>query len=358
MVYDGAAVKAGDLVLRIADRSTMWADLQVYEQDLPFIRIGQRASVTLTSQMGKAVEGEVSFIHPHLDMMTRSAKVRVVLPNVAHQLHEGMYVSATLDATIAQNALLVPREAIIDTGVRQIAFVSVGPGSFEPREVKVGSGDNAGSIEVLSGLSAGEQVVTSGQFLIDSESRTQEAVQKILQGKVATGSPANAPAAAASSPQSEAIQQRLDAMFDEYLKVSAALGALQTKDEPLEAEPLLKAADALVEIASDPAAKARSNALRDAAARLRGGSLAEQRKAFADVSAAVVAIADATPPSAAVQTLVVFHCPMARGDAGADWIQGSNEIANPFFGTTMKACGSKVRTINPRSAQKRGSAAS
>ncbi len=185
MVYAGSAVKAGDLVLRIADQSQMWADLQIFEEDLPFINIGQTVTMSSPSRPGESFSGEISFIHPHLDMMTRTAKVRIVLPNHHHELREGMYVSAEIAATIADNAIVVPREAVIDTGSRQIAFIWKPSGEFEPRQLTIGPSDENGSVQVLDGLQPGDKVVTSGQFLIDSESRTEEAVQKILKDRLA-----------------------------------------------------------------------------------------------------------------------------------------------------------------------------
>jgi Cu(I)/Ag(I) efflux system membrane fusion protein len=183
-IYVGGAVKAGDLAMKIVDRSQMWADLQVYEPDLAYLRAGQEARIFTPSQLGKSLAGQVSFVHPHLDMTTRSALVRVVVNNKDHLLREGMYVSAELDWTLAEDTVVVPREAVIDTGTRQLAFLWNADGVFEPRTVKLGLSDGRGAVQVLDGLHAGDRVVTSGQFLIDSESRMQEAVQKLMRERL------------------------------------------------------------------------------------------------------------------------------------------------------------------------------
>ncbi len=188
-VIEGSAVKAGEKVMKIADRSVMWLQVQVYEHDMPLVKEGTVVRVTVTALPGKVFEGKVDFLYPHLDMESRTAMARVVLPNEGHQLREGMYAVAEVAGVGAQDALMVPREAVIDSGVRQVVFVSEGGGHFEPREVRVGlaagmPGVEGEVVEVLSGLKAGEEVVTSGQFLLDSESRLQEAIAKQMGGRL------------------------------------------------------------------------------------------------------------------------------------------------------------------------------
>lgn len=180
-VYPGAGVKAGDRVLRLADRSVMWLDLQIFEQDLPFIRAGEKVSASVVAIPGRRFEGEISFTHPHLDPVTRTALARIILANDDGVLRQGMYASAEIRSQGKADALMVPREAVIDTGLRQLSFVSLGDGHFEPREVKLGSAAEAGQVEVLEGLREGEMVVVSGQFLLDAESRLREAQRKFLQ---------------------------------------------------------------------------------------------------------------------------------------------------------------------------------
>jgi Cu(I)/Ag(I) efflux system membrane fusion protein len=179
----------GEKVMKIADRSVMWLQVQVYEHDLPMVKEGTPVRVTVTALPGKVFEGKVDFLYPHLDMESRTAMARVVLPNEGHDLREGMFAVAEVEGVGASDTLMVPREAVIDSGVRQVAFVSEGGGHFEPREVTVGmSGETSGMegevVEVLNGLKAGEEVVTSGQFLLDSESRLQEAIAKQMRGRL------------------------------------------------------------------------------------------------------------------------------------------------------------------------------
>jgi RND family efflux transporter MFP subunit len=187
-VVEGAAVQAGARVMRIVDHSQLWLDARVFEQDLPLVRIGQRVRATLTALPGDVVKGEVIFIHPHIDETTRTAMVRIVVPNPTLMLRPGMYANTEIDTAAESATLLLPREAVIDTGVRQIAFVARGDGRFEPRRLTLGI-EAEGVVQVLAGLTAGEQVVTSGHFLLDAESRTREAIAKYLDADLAREAP-------------------------------------------------------------------------------------------------------------------------------------------------------------------------
>jgi RND family efflux transporter MFP subunit len=361
MVVQGASVKSGDTVLRIVDLSNVWLDSQVYAQDLPFVRIGGTVSATVEGLPGKPFEGKVIFIQPELDPQTRTATVRIALPNMELTLRPGMYATARIQTTIAKDATLVPREAIIDTGTRQVVFVSAGEGKFEPRQVKVGAEGEGGVVQVLAGLTAGESVVSSGQFLLDAESRMREAVQKHLNGQLL----ANAPAARVETVEPAATQpatapnvhvhaapasQNIDRLFAAYLVIQQALGASQQADTAIDPSPLVDAAKAAIEEGGHAAALAPK--VLDAATAFQGKKIAEQRKLFKPLSDATIALARAHPPSAAVaQKLYVAFCPMAPGD-GARWLQTTDKIANPYFATSMKECGSIEQTLTaaPQSA--------
>ena len=175
----------------------MWLDLQVYEQDLPFVGNGATVEAIFPALPGERIDGVVSFVHPHVDPQARTVLMRVSLPNPDGRLRQGMYASTEIRGLVARQALRVPREAVIDTGTRQVAFVRRGPGRFEPRNVVLGSLAEDGMAQIASGLHAGEEVVTSGQFLLDAESRLREAVLKFLSGRGAA-SPAQPDSGAAA----------------------------------------------------------------------------------------------------------------------------------------------------------------
>jgi len=179
-VIEGAAVQSGQLAMTLSNRSTMWLDVAVFESDLPHVAVGLPARASLDAVPGREFEGQVTFIHPHVDERTRTALVRIELDNSDLSLRQGMYATALIESVEVPDAIQVPREAIIDTGERQLAFVSMGGGRFEPRRLELGAPGEGGMVQVLSGLAPGESVVTSGQFLLDSESRLREAIAKQL----------------------------------------------------------------------------------------------------------------------------------------------------------------------------------
>ena len=172
--YKGMNVMPGVALFKLADLSVVWLYADIYEYELPFIRLGQQASIQLSYIPGETFTGKAIYIYPSLNPETRTAKVRFEIPNSHERLKPEMYANVEIKVHLGQK-LVVPEGAIIDTGLRQLAIVDKGSGYFEPREVKVGAKvDNY--YEVIKGLKAGERVVTSANFLIDSESKLKEAV--------------------------------------------------------------------------------------------------------------------------------------------------------------------------------------
>lgn len=180
-IVDGSSVQAGMKIMRIEDHSKLWLDMQVYEEQIPMLRIGQEVRAVADGIPGKTFTGEVTFLNPHMDHMARTEMVRTIVDNPDHELRPGMYASAEIVTQPLADALLVPREAVIDTGTRQIVFVMDpnSAGTFEPRKVRTGMSGDDDKIQIVDGLSPGDQVVTSGQFLMDVESRTNEAIEKL-----------------------------------------------------------------------------------------------------------------------------------------------------------------------------------
>jgi len=183
-VVQGARVKAGADLYRIGNLNKIWVNAEVYEFDAPWVKVGQRATMELSFQIGKRYEGEVAYIHPTLNHKTRTLTVRLEFANPGLDLKPGMFATVAIEAQRRDDVLIVPTEAIINTGVRQTLFVAIDLGRYELREVTTGLVGDRHVTEALSGLREGERVVTSGQFLLDSESQLQEAVQKLLAARL------------------------------------------------------------------------------------------------------------------------------------------------------------------------------
>lgn len=179
-VTAGQYVTAGQTLLEVADLSTVWVEADVYEYELPWIKVGQPATLTLTYLPGEAFPGRVQYIYPYLQGATRTARVRLTFPNPRLRLKPEMYGQVEIRVTAGQATPLLPSEAVLDTGAKQHVFLALGGGRFAPREIKLGLQGDDGRVQVLAGLHGGEEVVTSAQFLLDSESRFREAVAQML----------------------------------------------------------------------------------------------------------------------------------------------------------------------------------
>jgi len=168
--------------LEVADLSTVWVDADIYQYELPWIKVGQPVTMTLDYLPGETFQGKIDYVYPYLKEATRTAKVRLRFPNPGLKLKPEMFVQVKIESPVTHNAVVVPADAVIDTGLKQHVFIALGQGRFEPREVKLGVLGNDGLREVLSGLTGGEDVVISAQFMLDSESRFREAVQMMMPG--------------------------------------------------------------------------------------------------------------------------------------------------------------------------------
>ncbi|GAB4364773.1 MAG: hypothetical protein Kow00128_06750 [Deltaproteobacteria bacterium] len=191
--FDGTKVMAGMELFRIADLSRVWVLGDVYEYELPWLKSGVPATVTLDYLPGKRYRGVVTYVYPYLEGKTRTATVRVELSNPRLELKPDMYAHIELAPRVGGKSILVPSEAVIRSGIRNVVFVARGEGRFEPRDVTLGLEGEEGTIQVLKGLSAGEKVVVSSQFLLDSESSLKEALKKFQsaaeEAKPAGGTP-------------------------------------------------------------------------------------------------------------------------------------------------------------------------
>jgi RND family efflux transporter MFP subunit len=157
----------------VSDLSTIWVNADIFEYEVPFVKLGQHAEMRLSYYPGKKWNGRVSFIYPMVDPMTRTVKVRMEFPNPDLQFKPQMFADVELKINYG-NQIVVPAEAVLDSGKEQTVFVAHEGGYFEPRKIATGA-KREGKVVVLSGLKAGETVVTSGNFLIDSESRLKSA---------------------------------------------------------------------------------------------------------------------------------------------------------------------------------------
>ncbi|MGE4605812.1 MAG: efflux RND transporter periplasmic adaptor subunit, partial [Myxococcota bacterium] len=174
-VVEGSSVMPGARLYRIAPIDRVWVEAELYESDFPLVSVGQAATVTLPYVPGETFDGTVSYVYPYLEADARTGRIRIELENPGLTLRPDMYANVTLAVEQAAR-LQVPASAVLNVGDRAFVFLEIGDGRFEPRSIRVGaqSGD---AVEVIAGLDAGDRIVTSGTFLIASESRLRAAME-------------------------------------------------------------------------------------------------------------------------------------------------------------------------------------
>jgi Cu(I)/Ag(I) efflux system membrane fusion protein/cobalt-zinc-cadmium efflux system membrane fusion protein len=176
---EGMYVRPGMNLYRVADLSTIWVEVEIFEHQVPWMRVGLQATIELPYQPGVRHVGTVKYLYPYFDKKTRTMKVSIELPNPGLTLRAEMYANVTFELPSAKNVLAVPEEAVIHSGTRNLVVLALGEGRFQVREVTLGV-NGSGLWQAKEGLHEGDRVVTSAQFLIDSESNLQEAIQKMI----------------------------------------------------------------------------------------------------------------------------------------------------------------------------------
>lgn len=181
MVLKGQNIMAGMELYKIADLSTVWIQAEVYQYELPWIKLGESADIELSYLPGKTYKGQITYIYPYLGMESKTVKVRIEVKNTPTiDFKQGMFANVNINSPISVESVAVPDQAIIHTGKRDVVIISIGNGYFEPRDVKLGVTAD-GYVQILDGIHEGEQIVTSSQFLIDSESNLRAALNAMRQ---------------------------------------------------------------------------------------------------------------------------------------------------------------------------------
>ncbi len=171
----GMRVGPGDKLFDIADLSTVWILSDIFEYELPLIKVGERAAISLSYFPGKEFSSTIDYVYPTISGDTRSAKVRFTIPNPGNKLKPQMYSNVEVRINLG-NRLIIPDDAVLDAGKRQVVYVDKGEGNFEPREVSIGMKAD-GMVEIAKGLKPGERVASSANFLIDSEAKLKGIVK-------------------------------------------------------------------------------------------------------------------------------------------------------------------------------------
>ena len=345
-VYEGQYVTAGQKLFELADFSTMWFMFRAYEQDLPWIKIGQAVTIRTPSLPGKSYEGKITFIDPNFDEATRSTKVRVELPNPMvdgrRELLHKLYADGAVKVE-APPVLTVPRSSIIQSGPDAVVYIDQDGGAYTQTPVEIGRrGDKF--VEILSGLKAGDKVVTNGNLLIDGQAEMNRAFMT----PVATADTA-APVAmkdGLTGLQQESIQK--------FIKVADAMAAALAADDLTTfnkaSEPAMMATESLTEsLAAIPGNKQKLESLGETKHFHGFEDLEHARAAFQKFSFAATAVLGPLRTTKGFPELQIWECPMLdQAVPGAPkkgyWIQTNGRPGrNPFFGSQMVDCGKEIK---------------
>lgn len=369
----GDYVSRGTTLFDIADLSKLWVLFDAYEQDLPFIRTGDKITYTLQSMPGKTYHANVMFVDPFVDPMTRVAKVRVEVPNVNGQLKPEMFVTGVIQARLDQykNNLVIPRSAVLWTGKRSVVYVRL-PDEEEPafkmREITLGP-QLGNSYVVVDGLAEGEEIVTEGTFSVDAAAQLEgkPSMMNPKGGKTNTmpgmdmsgdgksgGSEMNEQSGGMTSRESVKINvsmdftMQLNSIFDKYISLKDALVQSDAGKAKQAAQKVLQAlANVDMKLLTGDAHTKWMDLSGQMEKQIKqiasSDNIEDQRKAFYGFS---------EPFYRAIKifglmgkTVYYQYCPMAFGSKGAYWLSESNEIRNPYFGEAMLKCGETRETL-------------
>jgi Cu(I)/Ag(I) efflux system membrane fusion protein len=352
---EGQYVNVNDELFEIGDFATLWFIFDAYERDLPALALNQKVNVTLPSQPGETITAPIEFIDPNLNESSRTARVRVVLPNPKRRILYRQTANGLVHIETAP-ALLIPRSALLFTHEQPTAYVEAGDGTYQPRQLKLGKiGDT--DAEILDGIKEGERVVTQAALLIDSQAELTH-ISSGTKGKPAEEK-AEKQAHAAHTPQSAPthapVADGTDAAHDHAHHHAAA-----PQSVPLPPALIQAALDATVALSSDdlsayrknlPALKAAihkaSGSAHDTLAPLAekltdGTDLKSARAPFEPFSNALAALVRAEPE--AQRQAKIFQCRMSPVLGTALWLQkDATETRNPFFGSEMYHCGAELK---------------
>ncbi|MBC8413304.1 MAG: efflux RND transporter periplasmic adaptor subunit [Nitrospira sp.] len=341
-ILDGMKINPGMELYTMADLSRVWVIASVYEYEIPFIRIGQAVEMTLVSEPGVRFAGKITFIYPYISGKTRTIQLRMEFDNPEFKLKPDMYADVVISSEASERTPVVPSEAVLRTGSRNVVITSLGDGKFLPKEVTLGV-EGVEIVQILAGLKEGEEVVTSGQFLIDSESNLREAVNKMLD--------ARAEKAEGIDPQAGHIHEAehihgaddgtaevMGQLLNEYLKMHEALVRESAADVAEQALMLSYTLADLSLINDDVYLQDIAGQIENSLPGLSSGDLDAARNSFKMFSRAMFEYlknVDGQIPGA--EGVKAYHCPMEN----EYWIQKEGDLKNPYLGEDMWICGTE-----------------
>jgi membrane fusion protein, copper/silver efflux system len=350
LVEQGDYIKQGQPLLKIANLNTVWANFDVYENQIEKFKKGQEVKVITNAYPNKIFKGTVDFIDPVLNTKTRTVDLCVVLNNKEAIFKPGMFVSAEIesDKTNSNEVITVPSSAVLWTGERSVVYIKSNPNEpvFELKEVTLGNkiGDN---YEVLDGLSSGNEIVTNGTFTVDAAAQLQ-GKKSMMNQPVAKEMTVNKDYSKITRLESpKAFQQQLKQVYDNYINLKDALVEDNSEKATSDAKKLISSFRKInMELLTGEAHKQwmtlEDYILSSANSISKSSEIKTQRDHFKQLS---VHLIKAVQLFGVNEKVYVEFCPMADNNNGAYWLSKEEQILNPYFGDAMLKCGEVKQTI-------------
>lgn len=360
MNAEGNYVKKGQPIAKLSNLNTVWAEFDAYESQLSLFKKGQKIIITTSAYQGETFEGKVSFIDPVLNNATRTVTIRTPLNNKNNLFKPGMFVRGNIKAnnrTSGKQPLFIPSSAVMWTGKRSLVYIKAKANEpvFEMREVVLGIRKGE-QIEIKSGISHGEEIVTNGTFTVDAAAQLQgkKSMMNKTGGKTMTGHEghlgiqedknSDRPGETMKMKLPIEFQKGFVTMLPTYLNLKNALVASDAKLTAIEAR---KTMDILKKLDLSGIGSMEKTHLNKSIKMLetiaQKEELKNQRAHFVILNENIVAIASNL--NALKDTLYIQQCPMANNNKGAKWISQEKEIRNPYFGEAMLKCGSVIKAL-------------
>jgi Cu(I)/Ag(I) efflux system membrane fusion protein len=363
LVAEGAAIKKGQPLFKIANLESVWASFDVYENQINRFKKGQEITITTNAAPNNLYKSKVAFIDPVLNTGTRTVTLRAVLPNKEGMFKPGMFVEGQIKVknSVISEVITIPSSAILWTGKRSIVYLkpTLNVPIFEMLEITLGT-KNGATYEVLSGLKNGDEIVTNGTFTVDAAAQLQGKKSMMNkkggvamtghEGHVAMNSSVNKVAKNNSVrlDVSKEFQQQLNEVINEYIALKDAFVKEESSNIISQSEKiggLLSKVD--MKLLEDKEAQTFWMSLEKqlrvtVSSILKTTAIKEQRNHFKQVSASLI---EALQVFGVNEKVFITFCPMADGDKGAYWISKDEKVINPYFGNAMLTCGEVKQVI-------------
>ena len=339
---EGNWYKQGDPLFKVSNLYTVWAVFDVYENQLPLLKVGQEVIISSDAFNGRTYTAKIAFIDPILDANRRTVSVRATLINKEGALKPGMFIEGNIAADMADQVMTVPKSAVMWTGKRSLVYLKPDPDMpvFEMTEVTLGNalGD---SYVILEGLAPGDEVVTNGTFTVDAAAQLQGKKSMMGLNRINPIPLGEGTKIMEENPDFREKFMYIVMLYDELKNALVASNAGKAKSD---GKQLVSEVDQFEGLMLDGTLTSQLTSIKENSKKIAAtDELKNQREAFKPLSAAMIIIANSL--SDLDQPLYVQHCPMADNNKGADWLSFQENVQNPYYGDAMLTCGSVTMTI-------------